>query len=260
MRTWVATSVVLWVVPFALLGLATISTHTTLQLWPSVMSDQELQDLALWLMVLLVTLACGAWSVVRRTGAAEGASAVTVGLVPLTAILLTFVAGVGITSGLDFGVPLWRGFGWAVGAVAAVTSYVVMRLISRWPEGLTTRRTRRLLEAGLWIAAGIVYLPSVLQPPNALIDNDSSAFVINEVAGPLAGWMPFSGQAAQYTNLLGLLPALLQYVPGVGPMLMSEPDAVIVWLLSILAVLTLVLLVLLGRATTLRDGSSPPWQ
>lgn len=96
---------------------------------------------------------------------------------------------------------LWFGFGTNVALLTVVFVVIVHRTFTSSEHSSIAVPTE--IAYIFWIIFATIYLPSVLQFTNGLIDLGHSRYVLNEMAAPSAGLIPLSSFTSQYSSLMG---------------------------------------------------------
>ena len=143
---------------------------------------------------------------------------------------------------------LWDGFGIRIAivmlAVAAVFLFVTS-IRTRFDYERTISKVKKYADAIFLPISLILYLPSLIQPSNGIINlGDASYIVLEETVGPLVGKFPGLNFLNLYTSVLGL-PLLVFDAFDLSPKLIM--DFVIIYM-NVLTVLVPVILVLIIRS------------
>ena len=96
---------------------------------------------------------------------------------------------------------LWFGFGTNVALLTVVFVVIVHKTFTSSDHSPIAVPTE--IAYVFWIIFVVIYLPSVLQFTNGLIDLGHSRYVLNEMAAPSAGMIPLSSFTSQYSSLMG---------------------------------------------------------
>lgn len=135
---------------------------------------------------------------------------------------------------------MWFGFG---NTVALAT--VIAVPVAIW---IGTRASKHSIEAIGWTSSVwvlLAYTPLAIQPLWGIADPHHSRYVYNEIVGPLSGSLALVDYVPQYTTLMGLPLAGLSSL-GLADTSLEVGLATSMYL-SLLAILTLLLLVYVGR-------------
>ncbi len=145
---------------------------------------------------------------------------------------------------------LWDGFGIHIAIVMlVVTAVFLCGTIVRTKIGykITISNLKKSVNVILWPISLVLYLPSLIQPNNGIINlGDASYIVLEETVGPMVGKFPGLNFLNLYTSVLGL-PLLFFGVIDVSPKIIM--NFVIVYM-NVLTVLVPIILVLIIRSFT----------
>ena len=147
---------------------------------------------------------------------------------------------------------LWDGFGIRIAIVMlVVTAVFLCGTIVHTEIGYkkTISNFKKSVNVVLWPISLVLYLPSLIQPNNGIINlGDASYIVLEETVGPMVGKFPGLNFLNLYTSVLGL-PLLFFGAIDVSPKIIMS--FVIVYM-NVLTVLVPIVLVLIIRSFTRR--------
>ena len=134
----------------------------------------------------------------------------------------------------DYKGVLWFGFNESFLIILVVISILLILFLPKISE-------LKVVSKLIWPLIIVLYLPSVIQTPNSIIDSHHTKYIFNEFLLPVARGPFTSDFIFQYTNLLGY-PLFL-----FGDLVRSSPDVAFSILINFYVLLTLILIVKINK-------------
>jgi hypothetical protein len=105
---------------------------------------------------------------------------------------------------------MWEGFGlqFTLSCIALTVSVLVFRTLDLQIPSKIGSLTAKSISVIQILLIGVLYLPSILNFPKAILSKGGSRYALNEILAPLAGLIPNSSFNSQYSAILGM-PLLL---------------------------------------------------